>query len=88
MGTPLIAVGAFGASAAACRCMDEFVRAVFGTLMLAMGWYIATPLLPPAAVHCLGWAALLLVVAIHLHALDPAAEECLRLARKLWKGWA
>ncbi len=85
MGTPLIAVGAFGAHLLPrAGAWMNTVRAVFGTLMLAMGWYIATPLLPPL-LYMLGWAALLLVVAIYLHALDPLPKNASGW-RKLWKG--
>lgn len=85
MGTPLIAVGAFGAHLLPrAGAWMNTVRAVFGTLMLAMGWYIATPLLPPL-LYMLGWAALLIVAAIYLHALDPLPKNASGW-RKLWKG--
>lgn len=85
MGTPLLAVGAFGAHLLprAGAWMNS-VKRVFGTLMLAMGLYVANPLLPPL-LYMLGWAGLLLVVAVYLHALDPLPNNASGW-RKLWKG--
>lgn len=85
IGTPLIAVGVFGGHLLprAGAWMNS-VKAVFGTLMLAMALYIATPLLSPLW-YMLGWAALLIVSAIYMHALDPLPNNASGV-RKLIKG--
>ncbi|WP_137936860.1 protein-disulfide reductase DsbD [Chitinivorax sp. B] len=85
MGAPLIAVGVFGGHILprAGSWMNT-VKAIFGTVMLAVAIWIATPILPPLA-YMLAWAALLIICAIYLHALDPLPSNASGW-RKLWKG--
>lgn len=85
MGTPLLAVGAFGAHLLprAGAWMNS-VKQVFGTVMLAVAIYLAGPILP-AWLSMLAWAGLLIVSAIFLHALDPLPNHASGW-RKLWKG--
>jgi thioredoxin:protein disulfide reductase len=62
------------------------VRQFFGVVMLAMAVWLLAPLLP-AAVQLTLWAALLIVPAIYMHALDalpPGHHKWL----KFWKGVA
>ena len=71
MGVPLLAVGASaGALLPKAGPWMETVKRFFGVLMLGVAIYIVSPLLP-VAVHMLAWATLLIMTAIHLHALDP-----------------
>jgi thiol:disulfide interchange protein DsbD len=71
MGVPLLAVGASaGALLPKAGPWMETVKRFFGVLMLAVAIYIVSPLLP-VGVQMLAWAALLIMTAIHLHALDP-----------------
>lgn len=85
MGTPLIAVGVFGGHLLPrAGAWMNAVKAVFGTLMLAMALYVATPLLSPL-LYMLAWAALLIICAIYMHALDPLPNNASG-ARKLIKG--
>lgn len=85
MGTPLIAVGVFGGHLLPrAGAWMNAVKAVFGTLMLAMALYVATPLLSPL-LYMLAWAALLIICAIYMHALDPLPNNASG-GRKLIKG--
>ncbi|MBB5017457.1 thiol:disulfide interchange protein DsbD [Chitinivorax tropicus] len=85
MGTPLIAVGVFGGHILPrAGAWMNTVKAIFGTLMLAVAIWIATPILPPLA-YMLSWSALLIISAIYLHALDPLPSNASGW-RKLWKG--
>ncbi len=85
MGLPLIVVGVFGGHVLPrAGAWMNAVRSVFGVVMLALAIWIATPILPPLA-YMLAWAALLIVCAIYLHALDPLPSNASGW-RKLWKG--
>jgi len=71
MGAPLLAVGASaGALMPKAGPWMETVKRGFGTLLLGMAIYIISPFLP-VSVQMLLWAALLIVTAIYLRAIDP-----------------
>jgi thiol:disulfide interchange protein DsbD len=71
MGVPLLAVGATaGALLTKAGAWTESVNRVFGVTMLAVAIYLVSPVIP-AVVQQLLWAALLILPAIYLHALDP-----------------
>jgi len=85
MGVPLLAVGASAGTLLpkAGPWMDT-VKRFFGIVLLGVAIYLVSPLLP-AAVHMLAWAALLIVSAIYLHALDPLPPNAPG-AHRLFKG--
>jgi len=62
----------------------ETVKRFFGVVLLGVAIYLVSPLLPVVA-HMLAWAALLIVSAIYMHALDPLPPGAPG-ARKLFKG--
>ena len=71
MGVPLLAVGASaGALMPKAGPWMETVKRAFGTLLLGMAIYVVSPFLP-VSVQMLAWAALLIVTAIYLRAIDP-----------------
>jgi thiol:disulfide interchange protein DsbD len=71
MGAPLLALGASaGALVPKAGPWMETVKRFFGVIMLAMAIYIVSPFLP-VTVQMLAWAALLMVTAIYLRALEP-----------------
>ena len=71
MGVPLVAVGASaGALMPKAGPWMETVKRGFGTLLLGMAIYVVSPYLP-VSVQMLLWAALLIVTAIYLRAIDP-----------------
>ena len=85
MGVPLLAVGASaGALMPKAGPWMETVKRGFGTLLLGMAIYIVSPFLP-VAVQMLAWAALLIVTAITLRAIDPLPPGA-RGFQKLSKG--
>lgn len=85
MGLPLLAVGASaGALLPRAGAWMEAVKRFFGVLLLAVAIYMISPVIP-AVVHMLLWAALLIVSAIYLHAIDPLPPGASGY-RKLWKG--
>jgi len=85
MGIPLLVVGASaGALLPRAGAWMQAVKNIFGVLLLAAAIWIISPVVP-ALVHMLLWAALLIVSAIYLRAIDalpPGAGGF----RKLWKG--
>ncbi|HXE37469.1 MAG TPA: protein-disulfide reductase DsbD, partial [Azonexus sp.] len=85
MGAPLIAVGVAGGSLLPkTGPWMEAVKKGFGVLLLATAVWLVSPVIPPVAAM-LAWAALLIIPAIFLHALDslpPQASGWLRF----WKG--
>jgi thiol:disulfide interchange protein DsbD len=85
MGVPLLAVGASAVTLLpkAGPWMDT-VKRFFGIVLLGVAIYLVSPLLP-AAVHMLAWAALLIVSAIYMHALDPLPPNAPG-AHRLFKG--
>lgn len=85
MGVPLLAVGASaGTLLPKAGAWMETVKRFFGVLLLGVAIYLVSPLLPPVA-PMLAWAALLIVTAIYLHALDPLPPNAAG-ARRFFKG--
>ena len=85
MGAPLIVVGTAGGSLLPrTGSWMEGVKKAFGVLLLATAVWLVSPVLPPV-VPMLAWAALLIVPAIYLHALDPLPPQAKGWAR-FWKG--
>ena len=85
MGVPLLVVGATtGSVLPKAGAWTEAVKRVFGVIMLAVAVYMLTPVIPVVAQQLL-WAALLIVPAIYLHALDPLPVD-VPGHRRLFKG--
>jgi thioredoxin:protein disulfide reductase len=71
MGVPLLIIGtSAGAILPKAGAWMEAVKRSFGVLMLAMAIWIISPVIPVSA-QMLLWAALLIFMAIYLHAFDP-----------------
>jgi thioredoxin:protein disulfide reductase len=71
MGVPLLAVGASaGALLPKAGPWMNTIKRFFGVVLLAMAIYLVSPVVP-VVVQMLAWAALLIVVAVYLHAIDP-----------------
>ncbi len=85
MGVPLIVVGTTGGALLpkSPRALAA-VKRFFGWALLGVAIWIVSPVIP-AAVQLLAWAALLIVGAMYLHALDPLPPDASGYAR-LWKG--
>ncbi|MBL8487905.1 MAG: protein-disulfide reductase DsbD [Rhodocyclaceae bacterium] len=85
MGLPLLLVGTFSRTLLPKPgpWMDA-VNRFFGVLLLATALWIVTPVIPAWAPMA-GWAALLIVPAIYMHALDPLPPHASGWHR-LWKG--
>jgi thioredoxin:protein disulfide reductase len=62
----------------------EAVKKFFGVLLLATALWLVSPVIPAWA-QMLGWALLLIIPAIYLHALDPLPNHAGGWHR-LWKG--
>jgi thiol:disulfide interchange protein DsbD len=85
MGVPLIAVGVSeGALLPRSGHWMKSVKHFFGVLLLGVAIWIVSPVVPALAVM-LAWAALLIISAMYLHALDPLPREASGLVR-FWKG--
>jgi thiol:disulfide interchange protein DsbD len=85
MGAPLLAVGASaGSLLPKAGVWMQTVKNFFGVVLIGLAIWIVSPVIPAAA-HMLLWAALLIVSAIYLHAIDPLPHNASGL-RKLWKG--
>jgi len=85
MGAPLLAVGVFSRSfLPKTGPWMEAVKKFFGVVLLATALWLVSPVLPAWAAM-LGWAALLIVPAIYLHALDPLPPHA-RGWQRFWKG--
>jgi thiol:disulfide interchange protein DsbD len=85
MGAPLIVVGVFSRSLLPkAGPWMETVKKFFGVIMLATALWLVTPVIPVWA-QMLGWAALLIVPAIYMHALDSLPKHANNWHR-LWKG--
>ena len=85
MGAPLVAVGTAGGSLLPkTGPWMEGVKKGFGVLLLATAVWLLTPVVPPV-VPMLAWAALLIVPAIYLHAVDPLPPHA-RGWQRFWKG--
>lgn len=86
MGLPLIAIGASaGALLPRAGPWMQSVKNVFGVLLLATAIWVATPILP-VSVQMLLWAALLVVCAVFLRAIDALPPDASGW-RKLAKGF-
>jgi thiol:disulfide interchange protein DsbD len=85
MGAPLILVGVFSRSLLPkTGPWMSAVNRFFGVMLLGVALWLVSPVLP-AWVSMLGWAALLIVPAIYMHALDPLPPHASGW-QKLWKG--
>ncbi|MFN3397564.1 MAG: protein-disulfide reductase DsbD [Sulfurimicrobium sp.] len=85
MGAPLLAVGlSAGALLPRAGGWMDAVKAFFGVLLLGVAIWLISPVIPAVA-HMLLWAALLIVSAIYLHALDPLPHPAKGWS-KFWKG--
>ena len=85
MGLPLLLIGASaGALLPKAGAWMEAVKRFFGVLMLALAiWLIST--LIPLSIQMLLWAALLVLSAIYMHALEALPNNASGW-QKLWKG--
>jgi len=85
MGAPLIAVGIAGGSLLPkTGPWMEGVKKGFGVLLLATAVWLVSPVIP-AVVQMLAWAALLIIPAIFLHAIDPLPPHA-KGWQRFWKG--
>jgi thiol:disulfide interchange protein DsbD len=85
MGVPLIAVGVTeGALLPKSGHLMRGVKQFFGFMLLGLAIWIVAPVIP-AALQMLAWAALLVIGAMYLHALDPLPPDASGYAR-FWKG--
>ena len=85
MGVPLIIIGtSAGKLLPRAGGWMNVTKAVFGILLLAVAIWMLERVLP-AQVTLLLWAALLIVPAIYLHALDPLNPDSTGW-QKFWKG--
>jgi len=85
MGVPLILVGVTeGALLPRSGHWMKSVKKFFGFLMLGVAIWIVAPVIP-LVVQMLLWAALLIVGAMYLHALDPLPHDASDFTR-FWKG--
>ncbi|RIX48288.1 MAG: protein-disulfide reductase DsbD [Rhodocyclales bacterium GT-UBC] len=85
MGMPLLAVGLAGGSLLPrTGPWMEGVKKAFGVLLLATAVWLVSPVIPPVA-QMLAWAALLIIPAIYLHALDPLPPHA-KGWHRFWKG--
>jgi thiol:disulfide interchange protein DsbD len=62
----------------------EAVKKAFGVLLLATAVWLISPVIPAVA-QMLAWAALLIIPAIYLHALDPLPPHA-KGWQRFWKG--
>ncbi len=85
MGVPLLAIGlSAGKLMPRAGAWMDIVKAVFGVLMLAVAIWMLERILP-GWIGMLLWAALLIVSAIYMGALDTVAQTATGW-RRLWKG--
>lgn len=85
MGVPLLLLGASaGALLPRAGAWMNAVRNVFGVVMLGMAVWLVGPVIP-AALQLALWAAILIVCAVYLHALDGLPARASPWQR-LWKG--
>jgi thiol:disulfide interchange protein DsbD len=85
MGVPLVVVGTTeGALLPRAGHWMKAVKAFFGVLLLGVAIWIVSPAIPVVA-QMLAWAALLIIGAMFLHALDPLPQEASGTLR-FWKG--
>jgi thiol:disulfide interchange protein DsbD len=75
MGAPLLLVGAFSRSLLPkSGPWMEGVKKFFGVVMLGTALWLVSPVIPLWS-QMLGWALLMIVPAIYLHALDPLPQH-------------
>ena len=87
MGAPLLLIGASaGTLLPRVGNWMNVVRNLFGVLMLGVALWLIAPIIPMSIQMTL-WAALLIVPAIFMHALDPLPTDA-KPALKFWKGIA
>jgi thioredoxin:protein disulfide reductase len=85
MGVPLLILGASaGAFLPKAGPWMESVKRFFGVLLLGVAIWLISPVIP-AAIHMLMWAALLIISAIYLNAIDSLPTESSG-SRKFLKG--
>ena len=85
MGGPLLILGASaGAFLPKAGPWMESVKRFFGVLLLGVAIWLISPVIP-AAIHMLMWAALLIISAIYLNAIDSLPTESSG-SRKFLKG--
>jgi thiol:disulfide interchange protein DsbD len=85
MGVPLVAVGVTeGALLPRSGHWMKSVKKFFGFLMIGVAIWIVAPVIP-VVMQMLLWAALLIVGAMYLHALDPLPHDASDSTR-FWKG--
>ena len=85
MGVPLLAVGlSAGTLLPESGAWMEAIKKAFGVVLLATALWIVSPLLPVSA-QMAGWAALLIIPAIFMHAIDPLPPHA-HAAMRFWKG--
>lgn len=87
MGAPLILIGASaGTLLPRVGSWMNAVRNLFGVLMLGVALWLISPLIP-MNIQLTLWAALLIVPAIFMHALDPLPVDA-KPTLRFWKGIA
>lgn len=87
MGVPLLLIGASaGTLLPKMGSWMNAVRNLFGVIMLGVAVWLITPVIP-VSVQLALWAALLIIPAIFMHALDPLPTDA-KPVRRFWKGVA
>lgn len=87
MGAPLLLIGASaGTLLPRVGSWMNAVRNLFGVLMLGVALWLISPIIP-ISVQLALWAALLIVPAVFMHALDPLPVDA-KPALRFWKGIA
>ena len=87
MGAPLLLIGASaGTLLPRVGSWMNAVRNLFGVLMIGVAVWLITPIIPVSLQLAL-WAALLIIPAIFMHALDPLPVDA-KPALRFWKGIA
>lgn len=87
MGAPLLLIGASaGTLLPKVGSWMNAVRNLFGVLMLGVALWLITPIIP-VSIQLALWAALLIIPAIFMHALDPLPVDA-KPALRFWKGIA
>ena len=85
MGAPLIAMGIGGGSLLPrAGAWMNAVKAFFGVMLLGVAIWLISPVVSVLVLMLL-WAALLIISAIYLHALDPLPQNAHGF-KKFWKG--
>jgi len=87
MGVPLLILGASaGALLPKTGAWMESVKKFFGVLLLGVAIWLISPVINEV-VHMLLWAALLIISAIYLHAIDPLPERASGLRKISQRSW-